>query len=140
MKRDWDLIRKQLTAIEEDDDVFADIPPEPKEGDFATWDEYESAYQAYEAIERRIFGHLDLLIKGGYVEGIEIIRSLGGGIHYAQTNPRLTMDGHDLLDTMRSQSLWESIKANAKSKGIELTFDAIRALGGLALKQLVGGA
>jgi len=44
------------------------------------------------------------------------------------------MAGHDLLDTMRSTRIWEKIKATAKTKGIELTFDAIKALGAFALK------
>jgi hypothetical protein len=34
---------------------------------------------------------------------------------------------------MRSQAVWERIKTVAKDKGIELTFDAVKALGKLAL-------
>ncbi|MGF6838829.1 hypothetical protein QF001_002696 [Paraburkholderia youngii] len=49
------------------------------------------------------------------------------------------MVGHDLLDTMRSATNWESIKSTAQKKGIELTFDAINELAGFALKHALGG-
>jgi len=136
MKRDWDLIRKQLTDVEEENDLFSDIPPEPK------WlDQGEGTYneqmKKYEAIEGRIFGHFELLINAGYVDGLQIIRSLNGQLHYSSTVPRLTMAGHDLLDTMRSATIWEKIKASAKSKGVELTFEVIKALGAIVIKKIV---
>ncbi len=39
MKRDWDLLRKQLTDIEEEKDVLADLPNEPKWQN-QPWDDY----------------------------------------------------------------------------------------------------
>jgi hypothetical protein len=137
MKRDWDLLRQQLTIIENDQDLFANHPHEPK---WTTQSEAEYLQQLndFQAFESKVFGHLELLIDNRYIEGIQIIRSLNGQYHYANSHPRLTMAGHDLLDTMRSSTLWESIKETAKSKGIELTFDAIKALGQLGLKQLLG--
>ena len=133
MKRDWDLIRKQLTDVEEENDLFSDIPPEPKWQD-QDWNTYEKQLKEYQAIEGRICGHLELLVKAGYVDGVQIVRSADGQFGYGIHSPRLTMAGHDLLDTMRSSTIWEKIKASAKAKGIELTFDAIKALGALALK------
>ncbi|WP_180125368.1 DUF2513 domain-containing protein [Rhodoferax sp. BLA1] len=133
MKRDWDLIRKQLTAIEEENDLFSDIPPEPKWLN-QDWDTYEKQLKEFQTIEGRICGHLELLIDAGYVDGVTIIRSLDGKFSCGIHSPRLTMVGHDLLDTMRSTTIWEKIKATAKSKGIELTFDAVKALGAFALK------
>lgn len=137
MKRDWDLIRKLLTDIEEEKDVLADIPPEPKWGD-ELWEEYEPKLNNYRAVEGRIAGHLEMLIDNGYIDGLQVLRGADGFFSYGLHDPRLTMKGHDLLDTVRSTTIWESIKANAKSKGIELTFDAIKTLGGFALKQLIG--
>ena len=133
MKRDWDLIRKQLTDVEEENDLFSEIPPEPKWQD-QDWNLYEKQFKEYQAIEGRIFGHLELLIDAGYIDGMQIVRSTDGRFGYGIHSPRLTMEGHDLLDTMRSTTIWEKIKTTAKSKGIELTFDAIKALGAFALK------
>lgn len=137
MKRDWDLIRKLLTDIEEEKDYLADIPPEPKWGDEPE-QEYNERYKAFREVEDRILGHLEMLVDNGYVKGVQVVRSLDGSFCVSRSSSRLTMAGHDLLDTMRSSAVWESIKSTAKSKGIELTFDAIKALGAFALKQLIG--
>ncbi len=98
------------------------------------WDTYESQLKDHRTIENRIFGHFELLVNNGYIDGLEIIRSADGLFTYALHGPRLTMLGHDLLDTIRSTTIWGEIKATAKTKGIELTFDAIKALGVYALK------
>ena len=52
--------------------------------------------------------------------------------------PDLTWQGHDLLDTLRSKPVWERIKTTAKDKGIELTFDAVKVLGKMALDAIAG--
>ena len=139
MKRDWDLLRKQLTDIEEEHDVLAEIPAEPKWTD-QPWDEYEQQLKEFKAIEARIAGHLEMLINNGYVEGIYVKRGADGHFSYGLAGSRLTMSGFDLLDTMRSSSIWESIKSTAQAKGVELTFDVIKGLASLALKQITGGA
>lgn len=137
MKRDWDLLRKQLTDIEEERDPLSDFPDEPKY-ETQAWDEYEQQLKEYSAIENKLGGHLELLVENGYIDGLQVIRSLDGGLHFGVANPRLTMAGHDLLDTMRSATVWESIKTTAKDKGIELTFDSIKAIGAYALSKLLG--
>lgn len=135
MKRDWDLIRKQLTDVEEENDLFSDVPLEPTWTD-QSWDVYEEQLKKYRTIENRIFGHFELLVNNGYIDGLQIIRSADGLFHYGLHSSRLTMAGHDLLDTMRSTTVWEKIKTTAKTKGIELTFDAIKTLGAFALKSV----
>lgn len=137
MKRDWDLLRKQLIDIEEERDVLADIPDQPKWND-QSQEEFTRQYKEYQDIESKIAGHLELLIENGYVEGIHVSRGIDGHIAFGVSSPRLTMAGHDLLDTMRSKPLWEKIKATAQSKGIELTFDAVKTIGAWALKHLIG--
>ena len=79
-----------------------------------------------------------MLLDNGFVEGILLSRGVDGHISYGTIAPRLTMSGHDLLDTIRSSKIWKSIKSTAKSKGIELTFGAIKILGIEALKHIVG--
>lgn len=139
MKRDWDLLRKQLTDIEAGHDVLADIPDAPKWTDGLAWEAYDSLAKEQRTVEERIAGHLELLIDSGYVEGLQVLRGADNHFAYGRSAPRLTMAGHDLLDTMRSATTWESIKSTARTKGIELTFDAIKALAGYALKHALGG-
>ncbi|MFA6052434.1 MAG: DUF2513 domain-containing protein [Methylobacter sp.] len=133
MKRDWDLIRKQLTDVEEENDLFSEIPPEPVWTDQG-WDSHEKQLKEHRAIKSRILGHFELLVNNGYIDGLQVSRSADELLSYGLHSPRLTMAGHDLLNTMRSSTIWEKIKATAKIKGIELTFDAIKALGVFALK------
>lgn len=140
MKRDWDLLRKQLIAIEEDLDfepgVLGSMPASPAWLDSQTEAEYVKIRDDHKKLEARIFGHLEMLINNGYVEGVKILRDYQT-FNYGLTNPRLTMAGHDLLDTMRSQQLWERIKSAAKARGVELTFDTIKDLAAYALKTLL---
>lgn len=138
MKRDWDLLRKQLTDIESGHDVLSDIPDAPKWTDDLTCETYDQIAKEQRTAEERIAGHLELLIDSGYVEGLQVLRGADGHFSYGVSAPRLTMAGHDLLDTMRSATIWESIKQTARTKGIELTFDAIKALAGYALKHALG--
>ncbi len=136
MKRDWELIRKLLLDIEEEKNPFSDIPVKPNFKD-QDWDTYEKQLDEFHAIEARVFGHLELLVNAGYIDGLTVIRSLDGMFSYGLHSPRLTMEGHDLLDTMRSSGIWEKIKATAKTKGIELTVDAIKALGNFVITHVL---
>jgi hypothetical protein len=133
MKRDWDLIRKQLTAIEEEKSPIADLPDKPVQDDLP-WDIYDEKLKEHKTIENRIFGHLELLIDAGYIDGLDVRRSSDGHFAYGECAPRLTMAGHDLLSTMRSDNLWQKIKETAKAKGVELTFAAIKTFAEILLK------
>jgi Hypothetical protein (DUF2513) len=70
-----------------------------------------------------------MLWDGGYLDGADA-GSLQGPHLMA---PELTWAGCDLLDTLRSRPVWERIKTTASEKGIELTFDAVKAIGKIAL-------
>lgn len=137
MKRDWDLIRQQLTDIEEDKDPTSQLPEPPKNTDH-TEAEFAILKNKYDQEANRVFGHLGLLIEDGYIDGIEIDEYLDGTKYCLLYSPRLTMKGHDLLDTIRSKGVWERVKTKAKSEGIELTFDAIKQLSSWALKNILG--
>jgi hypothetical protein len=39
----------------------------------------------------------------------------------------------------KSKTVWERIKAIAKDEGIDISFDAVKELGVLALNQIIGG-
>lgn len=142
MKRDWNVLREQLLAIEQDEDlrktILGVIPPTP---DYNTTklneEDFNEELKAHEQLEERILGHLEMLVENGYVDGIKIERGFSG-FSYSIWKPRLTMAGHDLLDTMRSKTVWEKVQSTAKEKGLELTFETIKALTVAAVKSLVG--
>ena len=51
----------------------------------------------------------------------------------------MTWEGHELLDKIRSHTLWNKIKAGARERAIPLSFDAVKLLGTEAIKSLIGG-
>ena len=120
MKRNWDLIREVLIEVEALDSArFEEIQYGP----------------ASESSEPEKAAHGVLLWKAGYVEGADASSMSGDAV----LATGLTWAGHELLETIRSKAIWERIKTTAKDKGIELTFDAVKALGSAALAAVVGG-
>lgn len=120
MKRDWDLIRQVLLEIEE-------IPRAElyRHGYDVREDEDElELCKAEQAL---------ILWDAGFIKGMNASSMEGRAL----MAPELTWDGHDLLDTLRSKPVWERIRAVAGEKGIELTFDSVKALGAAAIQWII---
>lgn len=118
MKRDWDFIRDLLTDIEAGTDL-------------------KKKYVGTAEQEKFLY-HARLLAESGYIERIEAKQNFSGEWTYSSSKPYLSEAGHDLLETIRSQTVWEKIKQGAKDKGIELTTESVKALGAWALKAMLG--
>jgi len=107
MKRDMDLVRKLLLAIEahpEPDGAFdVDVPGYPRE---------------------QIMYHVQLLHEAGLVsaENVTTFNAFEWQVH------SLTWSGHEFLDATRSDTIWRKIKTVMKDRGATLTFDLIKAL------------
>ena len=116
MKRDWDVIREALLQIE------ALTHEERLRAEYGI-------LEGQSPEERTIAEHVMMLWEGGYVDGADAGNLAGPHL----MAPELTWQGRDLLDTLRSKPVWERIKKTAAEKGVELTFDAVKAIGKLAL-------
>lgn len=114
MKRDWDVIRAVLIATEEErfDDYVDGL-----EDDFLT------------------IGNTVLLIQAGFLNG-KSLQSLDGMVDVYVDG--LTWQGYELLEMIRSKPVWEKIKSTAFEKGLELTFDVVKALGSKAISLILG--
>jgi hypothetical protein len=119
MKRDWDCIRAILLALESKGDLSGLLRQSDNQG----FDEQTTAY------------NMKLLLDHRLVEG-QCLSSLGFDVTCAISS--MTWNGHKLLDTLRSQTLWNRIKAVARERAIPLSFDAVKLLGAEALKSLIG--
>jgi Hypothetical protein (DUF2513) len=117
MQRNWDVIRAILVRIEEEQSTDSELYPQ----DFPPIDEVRAAYHA------RLL-HSAGLITGQVVDGIGTSSFIATG---------LTWQGHELLDAMRSKTVWNKIKEVSRQKGIELSFDAIKVLGKCALESIL---
>lgn len=120
MKRDMDLIREILIKLEA-------LPPH---------DELASDEINCDKTEEEITEHMLLIEEAGLAEGL-VTNFSDFKIISLQ---RLTNSGHDYLDMIRRDTIWNKIKETAREKGIELTIDGVKAIGSLVLTQIIGGA
>lgn len=113
MKKDWIIIRQILLRLEE--------APTPntylRAKDFEHFSEQEVAY------------NIRLLKEAGYIEAIFQESRTGSNEINAAMARRLTNSGHELLDTIRNDSIWSKIKETFRSKGVEMTFDLVISVG-----------
>ena len=106
VKRNDDLLRQLLFEYEEQDDWL--IPQ------YSTWGMSEE--------ERERLGHVHLLCDAGFVTKV--------GKH----TYRLSNDGYDYLDAIRSDTVWEKTKSGAAKVG-GMTLGMMRDLAVAYLKQ-----
>lgn len=121
MKRDWNLIRQIMLAIE--NDTFSDFlqtfgaqaPAALNDHDFACWvlnrkAEYGPAVRA----------HLLMLKEGGLIEGeIDPFEKLD------PAKIRITMSGYDVLEIFKLDDVWNEIASAARAGDCPLTTAAI---------------
>jgi hypothetical protein len=118
MKRDFELIRKILSDVQEE-----------APGLMIRGFDYEEQYDP-----ATIGAHVTLLIDQGLMEGI-VSKSLDAGIvAFAITG--LTWEGHDFIEAASTDTIWKKAFATVRERGGAMTFDVLKALlMQLALKQ-----
>lgn len=118
MKRDWEIIRSVLLALEEAASPNTNLTP----AKVTQYPEQEVAY------------NMRLLDQAGYVTGTFLESKSGDGRIAAAIVTSMTNAGHELLDTIRSDTVWSKTKETFKSKGLDMTFDLVIAVG----KRIIG--
>lgn len=118
MKRDWDCIRAILIALEEKGDTASALRPNEVEG----FDQDATSY------------NMRLLIDAGLIMGT-CIQPTSSSVRCIAFE--IKWDGQELLDKMRSDTLWNKIKSSARERAIPLSFDAVKILAIEALKSLI---
>lgn len=110
MKRDMDLVRELLLAIENDpkyDGTIKWMPDGPEDLGITGHSFEEFAY------------HLTMMIDAGLIEG-------KAGMQMPIFS-KLTWDGHDFLDTIRDPVIWMQTKDGVKKAG-GFSLDLLKAL------------
>lgn len=104
MKRDFDLVRLLLLDVERHETV-----------DLSAFSEDEIKY------------HKALIIEAGLVEGgVGYPSYMKTDIPHRVSIKRLTWDGHEFLDKARSDTVWTKAKGIVVSKGMSLSFEALK--------------
>lgn len=117
MKRDWDVIRKVLLAVEESPRarvLFKDLQ------NVVDSEEQDLQYQ------------LRLMEEAGLLDHMTV-----GEWHNLDLGWRLTWEGHELIDKIRNDTVWKDTKDVFKEKGVGLTFDLLGQVAGGFLKSML---
>ena len=113
MQRNWEIIREILLKLEESNKANPFI----NANSFNGFDEQEVAY------------NMRLLSEAGYIEAkIQNLNDGSGRIGIALAT-KMTNSGHNLLDTIRNETVWRKIKDKFSTSGIDMTFDLVIAAG-----------
>lgn len=114
MKRDLDLVREVLLQIEA-------LPAGPP-----------AQYRTSEIDDPVLLAHFELVIAAGLVNG-KIARSQGARGDVISISG-LTWEGHEWLEMVRSQALWNEIKSSLMDNGGALTFELTKAVASKLLR------
>lgn len=115
MKRDWELVRVILTKLEEMNTSNGSLEANDVEG-------YTAEIVSY---------HMYIMEEAGLIEAT-CAKSLSGPMQCWAI--RLTWEGHEFLDKIRTDTMWNKTKELITNKGIDLSFEAIKYAAGAVLK------
>jgi repressor of nif and glnA expression len=118
MKRDWEIIRRILIQLEDLGDTRSTLMPEDVAG-------YDAEAVSY---------HMKLMQEAGLIEG-RCVDAMQGLRCWAT---RLTWAGHEFLDRVRDQQLWNRVKSTVREKGLELSFDVIKVAANMIIGAVFG--
>lgn len=119
MRRDLNLIRKILLAIEEAPTGWA-----PDDLEFEGYTAAQVAYHSY------------LLIDAGLARGEDVSGSGSDGPEGLISN--LTWEGHEFAEAARDEGRWRKVMGTVAAKGGSVTLDVLKALLISAMKGAFG--
>jgi hypothetical protein len=122
MKRDWDVIRKILITVE-------DVPSQDTQIDSDQIEGVDSDVAAY---------NMRLLLKEGLIEGGGRLESMPGASPWIFAT-RLTWEGHELLDSIRRDTVWNRVKSTVADKGLDLSVDVVKAVARAVIEAMLKG-
>ncbi|MBF0786083.1 DUF2513 domain-containing protein [Muribacter muris] len=117
MKRNWDLIRKILIKLEE-------------KADGTSWLE-SSAIRGYGPMT--VAYHYKLMQSAGLIE----VKDVSDAEQEDFAALSLTWQGHELLDNIRNDSVWNKVKSTVQTKSLNLSFDVIKQVAGTLIRTML---
>jgi hypothetical protein len=118
MKRDWDVVRRILLKLEELGNTASYLQPDGVNG-------YDHDLVSY---------HMQLLDEAGLIDA-DCIRGIGTPLTCLAK--RLTWRGHEFLDQIRQDTVWNKVKGSAREKGLDLSLDVIVSLAKTIINSLL---
>lgn len=123
MKRKWDLIRAILGEIEAN-----------SLRDYIVTKRYLQDAENQD----EVLGHLEILLDAGILQHAIIERRPDGSFGLWDCRGiYLTMQGHDLLEALNSDTVWNAIKRRAEKAGTAISWELIKAAIPEVLRELI---
>lgn len=117
MQRDWNIIRAILQQLEEQQSYGDVLRPESIKG-------YDVEVVSY---------HMDILDQAGIINAkCQSARSRKRSIFCLAMN--LTWEGHELLDSIKSNGAWNRLQKLLREKSIDLSYQAVKMAEGHIIK------
>ena len=122
MRRNPELVRKLMLAIEQTSQPLTDQ---------AQIDSYSRDEVAY---------HMRLIIEAGLAQGSAMEDHSGGNttVPRAVVIFRMTNAGHDFIDSVRGDTVWNAVTAKVKSSGGSFTLGVLQQLAVAILRAQMG--
>ncbi len=117
MQRNWDVVRKILFKLEEQPNAEAYL-------DAHAVNEYDAELVSY---------HMQIMDQAGLIKA-KCIK--GQTLNCVALS--MTWHGHEFLDGIRRDTIWQKIKGSAREKGIDLSIDVIKTLTAIVIKGYIG--
>lgn len=111
MKRNWNIVREIMLEVED------------QPAGMETFVDKMNVVQHYDRAD--VQHHANLLIEAGLLKG-KAMPTIGGGLVVILQG--LTWEGHDWLASIHSKTIFEKTLDFAKTKGVDLTLDMLKAL------------
>ncbi|MFN2162697.1 MAG: DUF2513 domain-containing protein [Candidatus Promineifilaceae bacterium] len=121
MKRNWEIIREILQQLESATTANSVLNAK----DLSNYPEQDVAY------------NMLLLHEGGYIKADMLKSNMEDGQILAAMARQMTNAGHELLDTIRNDTVWSKIVESFQSKGIDMTFDLVISNGRQIMQSLL---
>ena len=110
MKRDYELIRKILLEVEDNN------------GKVLHYKTDTSAQKSY---------HCDIMIQAGLLDGKLLDKKPNGASWILNRNAQvydITWEGHNFLDSIREETVWKRIKEKFTDKAMQVPFEILKEL------------
>lgn len=128
MKRDWELMGKIFTAIE-DERLNALL------GGYE-WEEDEVTGEKRQPDEFvRIIKHLEMLIDCGYIKGVELRHGRDGAYSFGLDDPRITLPGYDFADIVQDHALLTQTMNAVKAAGYIVSWETLKQFAPVVVKR-----
>jgi hypothetical protein len=126
MVRKWHIVRRVLELAEQDKLADSLMDGSYNVGKVAIID------------EETFVGHIEILADAGLIKGCDIHRDATGEIVRVNVHSAfVTMAGHDLLDALRDRTVWNAIQEKAKTIGVMVSWEFIKASVPVVLRDLL---